>query len=85
MNAEEIKKFNKANEVVHKVEDQWHYPIMMKAGYKSHTKEGVGFVRSYKYVKGDHEVTCVTGASSDHWNDNKGGFGYWASLESNLK
>jgi hypothetical protein len=80
-----MKTFAEANQTIHKVEDQWHYPIMMKAGYESHTKEGVGFVRRFVYTKGDHEVTCITGASSDRWEDNEGNYGFWASLESNLK
>jgi hypothetical protein len=73
--------FSEANKVVHKVETQWHYPIMMEKGFTAITKEQTGFVRNYLYVKGDHEVTCITGASSDRWSDNKGNGGYWSSLK----
>lgn len=76
--------FKEANKVVHKVEDQWHYPIMTKAGYEALTKEGVGFVRRYEYKKGTHTVKCITGASSDRWEDNKRNFGFWSSLKENL-
>jgi len=73
--------FEEANKVVHKVEDQWHYSIMMEKGFEAITKEQVGFIRRYKYVKNDHEVVCITGASSDRWEDNKGNYGFWSSLE----
>ena len=73
--------FEEANKVVHKVETQWHYPIMIGKGFKSLTKEGIGFVRSYRYEKGDHMVTCTTGANADHWSDNKGNSGYWGTLK----
>ena len=84
MNVEERTKFNEANKAIHKVEDQWHYPIMMEKGYEALTKEGVGFVRSYLYKKGDMEVKCTTGYSADHWSNNEGGYGYWGSLKSSL-
>lgn len=40
------------NETIHKVETQWHYPRMIKYGFKPITKEAIGFVHSYVYKKG---------------------------------
>jgi hypothetical protein len=87
MSEKEKESFKKANEVVHQVEDQWHYPIMMKYGYVSDTKEGIGFVRAYSYhhPKFEHKVTCSTGYSADYFNSSSGGHGLWAKLEPHLK
>jgi hypothetical protein len=78
--------FIKANEKVHKVEDQWHFPVLTKYGYISETKERVGFVRSYVYVseKGN-TVTCTTGVNCDYWKSSNGERGYHSSLELYLK
>ena len=78
--------FKKANEKVHKVEDQWHYKYLTKHGYKPIDKTGVGFVRSYRYQKEGHVIRCVTGVNADYWEDkDNNGFGYWLDLESHLK
>lgn len=63
--------FEEANKAVHPVENQWHYPIMIKYGYDAKTKEDIGFVRNYLYV---HPVTgkkmrLTTGSSADYWTD----------------
>jgi len=84
MNKQEIKDFNEANKIVHKVEDEWHYKILLKYGFEPLDKEGVGFVRSYKYKKGDQTITYTTGVHADYWSG-CGGWGYWASLEPHLK
>jgi hypothetical protein len=39
MNAEEKAAFNKANEKMHKLEDQWHYKHVTKHGWVSPDKE----------------------------------------------
>jgi len=92
--------FAKANQAVHKVEDQWHYKYLTKYGWVAQTKEGVGFVRSYQYTnsKTDIIVECTTGSSCDYWRafrlaengiarvDVSTGYdGYWSSLETFLK
>ena len=78
--------FKEANKKIHPVETQWHYNIMIKAGFVPLDKEGVGFVRSYRYSKGDRSITVTTGYSSDHWVDNTTGErGYWGSLEDHLE
>lgn len=83
---------NEADKVEHKVEDQWHYPKMIKYGWVPDTLTGIGFVRSYNY---HHPVSnikiCVTtGFHFDYWNafdDNRKeiGGGYWSSLEPFIK
>jgi len=77
--------FTEADKKEHKVEDQWHYPILTKYGFIAITKIGIGFVRSYTYMKGEHEIVCTTGCSADYWRDKtKGGGGYWGELEKHL-
>lgn len=80
--------FEKADQVVHPVTTQWHYPIMVKYGYEPISKEGVGFVRAYAYIHPDtqHIMTLHTGANADYWRDTKTDeIGYWKSLESHLQ
>jgi len=78
--------FNKANEKIHPVETQWHYPILQRYGFEPVTKEAKGFVRSYSYKKGAHEIICTTGVNADHWKDTiNGSYGYWKDLEPHLK
>jgi hypothetical protein len=78
--------FEEANKVVHKVEDQWHYPTLTAKGFIPETKTAVGFVRSYDYAhpKG-HKIRCSTGANADHWEDLvTRDIGYHYSLKSHL-
>lgn len=77
--------FEEANQKVHKVEDQWHYPIMTEAGFVAETKEAVGFVRGYTYKHPSGEtISCVTGVNADYWKSTVNGKevagGYWESL-----
>jgi hypothetical protein len=78
--------FVEANQVIHPVESQWHFPIMAKHGYIPVTKEAIGFVRSYKYINPttNHSMTATTGPNADYWTDNEGGYGYWGSLDDHL-
>lgn len=88
MNDETRKAFNKANEVMHPIETQWHYPIMIEHGYKSETPPQKGFVRSYQYEHPEtgRVIDVTTGSSADYWNDRTSGeFGYWSDLEPHLK
>jgi hypothetical protein len=80
-------RFEKANKKIHKVEDQWHYPIMTKYGFQPTTQEAVGFVRAYIYENDEnYQIVCSTGYSADHWEDKTtGAFGYWRDLENHLK
>ncbi len=79
--------FEAADNYVHSVESQWHYPIMRKHGYVADTKEAPGFVRTYKYTNPStgHSMSVTTGARSDHWTDaaNRAS-GYWSSLDEHL-
>ena len=79
--------FEEGAKVIHPVEDQWHYPIMTKYGFKPLDKEGVGFVRSYRYENDNgHKIIVTTGVNADHWIDkSNNAFGYWSSLEDHLK
>lgn len=73
-----------ADRKVHKVEEQWHYPILTRYGFNPVTKEDVGLVRSYKYEHpSGRQITVHTGMSSD-WNEGEK-FGYWSDLEPYLK
>jgi len=83
--------FREANETIHPVEQQWHYPILTKYGFVPITKTAQGFVRSYVY---EHPVTremvsANTGASADYWETTGKGSGdfshFWAGLEPYLK
>lgn len=81
------KAFNKANEKVHAVEDQWHYKYMTSAGYEPETREAKGFVRHYIYVHPEtgRRFKLCTGASADYWVDQEtGATGYWRELEPHL-
>jgi hypothetical protein len=76
------------HEVVHKVETQWHYPIMIKHGFQPKTLEVKGLVRSYEYEHPEtkHRMIVATGVHCDYWSDltAKAG-GYWDTLESHIK
>lgn len=76
--------FERANKRIHKVEDQWHYPIMTKYGFKPLKELAVGFVRQYKYSNGLDIITCNTGVNAEYWQAPQG-FGYWADLEPHMK
>lgn len=71
-------KFEQANQKVHRVEDQWHYKILIKYGFTPVTKEAVGFVRKYEYTHPNGAtISCHTGASCDYIMSN----GNWGDLE----
>lgn len=75
-----------ASAVVHKVETQWHYPLMIAAGFTAVTQEQTGFVRNYHYTKDGLNVVCVTGVSADYWSCTaRGANGYHSALEPFLK
>lgn len=78
--------FEMANQKVHPVTTQWHYPILTEAGFVAVTQEAVGFVRSYDYKHPDGRIVrCTTGSSADYWDSNDGKGGYWGSLEQYVK
>ena len=81
------KALNEADKVVHPVEKQWHYPIMIANGFEPVTKLAVGFVRRYEYKNKDgRRIACCTGCNSDYFNDmNNGHIGYCRELEIYLK
>lgn len=78
--------FNKANSTIHPVERQWHYPLMVRFGFKPITKEATGFVRSYEYVNNiDRKIVLNTGFNFDYWKDEMSNMGgYWSDLENYL-
>lgn len=86
MNTSEQTSFEQANQKVHPVEKQWHFPILTKFGYTPITPQQTGFVRTYVYEKDGHQITCTTGSHADYWRDeaNAAG-GYWVALEPHLR
>lgn len=78
--------FDKADKIIHKVQDQWHYPILVKYGFKPETESAIGFVRKYIYTNGNHTIIASTGSNKDYWSNSKTyNSGYWFSLEPYLK
>ena len=79
--------FKAANNKVHPVETQWHYPILTKYDFKPLTPSQTGFVRTYQYQNdAGHQITVTTGSNADYWRDDTvTGGGYWASLEPHLE
>ena len=79
--------FREANEVIHPVENQWHYPILTKYGYVPKTLSAKGFVRSYSYEHPNgHVMTVNTGVHADYWtSENDSVQGYWYELAAFLK
>lgn len=81
-----MQSFEEADQVVHQVESEWHYPILTAAGFTAQDKTGVGFVRSYKYTHPNGtEVRVTTGSHADYWSAKQDGKeingGYWGTLE----
>ena len=77
---------NNPDNIIHKVEDQWHYDIMKNHGFVPITKEAKGLVRQYKYKKDNHIIMGATGYNSDYWVDeNTKARGYWGTLEEHVK
>ncbi|MFA6711214.1 MAG: hypothetical protein WCS33_00710 [Candidatus Caldatribacteriota bacterium] len=82
----ELEDFNKANEVEHKVENQWHYEILKRYGFKPNTLIAKGFVRSYEYENDEgFKIQGRTGASADYFISQCGMSGFWSELEPFLK
>ena len=53
-----------------KVEEEWHYKIFTKYGFKPITKEQSGFVRQYSYTNDEgFHLEGRTGASADYFVD----------------
>ena len=77
-----MKDFEQADRVVHPVEKEWHYPILIKYGYVPITKEAVGFVRFYDYEHPitKHKIKARVGVNADYWSADDSG-GYWSELE----
>lgn len=77
-----------ADEKIHSVVSQWHYPILIKHGYLPITLSAKGLVRSYiyKHRVTEHTIRTVTGVNSDYWIDDASGEqGYWSQLEPHLR
>lgn len=84
MTPQELEAFDKADQMVHPVEDQWHYKILHKYGFVPQEQQAKGFVRWYRYEHpAGHKITCNTGVSADYWShaEHPDGHGYWSSLE----
>lgn len=81
---EEKTNFQKANEAIHNVENEWHYPIMKRNGFEPNDKTKTGMVRSYEYENiNGHKVTGNVGVNKDYWVDGEEQ-GYWDDLEAHL-
>jgi hypothetical protein len=79
-------RFEEANQVLHKVETQWHHPIMTKYGFVPLDLEARGFVRNYTYARGFRRIRVSTGVFRDYWEDlNELDGGMWMDLEPHLK
>jgi hypothetical protein len=77
--------FEEANKIVHPVETQWHYETMINSGFTPIDKEDIGFVRTYRYSKGDRIISCTTGSGADYWKDEAtGAGGFWGSLKEHV-
>jgi hypothetical protein len=77
-----VESFARANQVVHSVESQWHYRLLVPYGFIPVQRQAVGLVRGYDYVHSDgRSVRCCTGANADYWTASDGKTGYWATLE----
>jgi len=78
--------YEEANKTIHQVETQWHYKMMIDSGFTPLDKEKEGFVRSYRYSKGDRIIECTAGSSRDYWNDRTSGeSGLWGDLKRHLE
>jgi hypothetical protein len=78
--------FAEADKTIHQVETQWHYKMMIDSGFTPLDKEKEGFVRSYRYSKGDRIIECTAGSSRDYWNDRTSGeSGLWGDLKRHLE
>lgn len=78
--------FDEANQTVHHVHNEWHYPIMTEFGYQPENTTAVGFVRFYTYVHPvtRHAFSLHTGAHADYWKDVTtpySGSNYWGDLK----
>ena len=82
MTNEELERFNKANEAIHKVEDEWHYPILVSGGFIPVNKTASGFVRAYfwEHPSGIN-FTFKIGANADYWRCSTGEGGYGSTLK----
>ena len=87
MDPSEKAAFEKANEKMHPVQDDWGYPILIPYGFSSDTKPQKGFVRSYTYTHpSGSKVSVVTGVNASYWESkNPSERGYWSSLEDYAK
>ena len=77
-----MRSLEEADKVVHPVHTQWHYPILIAAGFVPETQEATGFVRRYRYKRDNgHCINVSTGASADYWDDaTTSAHGYWSTL-----
>jgi len=76
-----------ADKTEHKVEDQWHYPILTAYGFEPIDKVKTGLVRSYKYKhKNGDIIEWTTGFNADYWdNRTNNARGYWGDLRPHLE
>lgn len=86
--------FNEANQKWHSVENEWHYPMLIKHGFKPLNETAQGFVRKYEWVNdASRKLTYHVGTNHDYWTDSEtfwpGGntlkSHFWLELEPFLK
>lgn len=79
-----VKDFAAANEIMHPVQDEYHYKLLTKYGFVCNTPPQKGFVRQYLYTKDETSIIVCIGASADYF-DGALGFDYMSHLEEALK
>ena len=83
-----MKTFAEAQEVVHPVEKEWHYPIFLKYGFVPNTLTGKGMVRSYTWTHPTLglRMRWSIGVNADYFTDlDTDVGGYWTELEPYLE
>lgn len=77
--------FERANNKMHPVEEQWHYARLTKYGFTSETEPQKGFVRGYIYTHPDgREIRAFTGLQADYWISPTA-MGYPMALDAHLR
>ncbi|RWZ87309.1 MAG: hypothetical protein EO766_12350 [Hydrotalea sp. AMD] len=76
------------NEIIHFVEQEWHYNLLKRFGYEPDNISAVGLVRSYIWTHPitKHKIRYSIGVNADYWTDLEviGKQGYWSTLEQHL-
>ena len=75
--------FSEGDNVIHNVENEWFYSILVPLGFTPSTQTGSGFVRSYTLTHNDGRwVKCSIGVKSNNWLASDGSCGFESTLKS---